>query len=103
MACPGVELRRPSRPGTRPSAPAPERHIQQPRLGQPVEVERGEWPADPRARRGGIAIDRLGLRHDELVQPPAHRFGEGGEAVEVPGLAVLMCSQCNARKCWRKT
>lgn len=82
---PDVELRRPARAGPGTAAPAPVPGLEQPRLHETIQVEGRERPADPRARRGLVPVDRRPCGRHERVEAPADRVGQRGELVEVGG------------------
>ena len=73
-----VELRRPAGTRSCPTAPPPVLDVEQAGRDEPIEVERGEGPADPDGGRRLIAIDGIVAIRDVFVQRAPDRLAEDG-------------------------
>ena len=82
---PPVQLRGPAGAGTRSTGESPELHLQKPRLGEPVQVERGQPAGHPRRRGGLLAPDRTVMLANEVVQSATRRLLEERDELDVVG------------------
>ena len=70
---------------TRATGESPELHLQKPRFGEPVQVERGQPAGHPRCRGGLFAPDGTVMLANEVVQSATRRLLEERDELDVLG------------------
>lgn len=83
-----VQLRRTARAGAAASGRAPELGLDQPLVGQLVQVELRRVSGHVGTRGGLVPAHRLGLRYDVEIQRPPGRLGQRADAAYLGAEAV---------------